>query len=392
MKIVMISDFYGVGQQYQENLIAKYYKLLGHDVHIITSTFIHVFDYLNDHFDKTVPAFMEHDGYATIHRLPYKWKYKNLFRVFDSIGPIIEETKPDLIYFHNVSLNIHQAVPYLKANPQARMIMDIHIDYSNVGQTWKSVHVLHGFIRKNYLKRYLPYFSCIFPVVPNGIKFMHEVYGVPLEKMQLLPLGYDEEMAEEIRASVDRCDIRNQLGIQDDDFLIITGGKFTKEKRTELLLEAVDLLQCKDIHIAVFGAPTSEQDEYANKLRSMANERVHFLGWLNGEQMLRYMHAADLAVYPSSQSVLWQQSIGMHLPLIVGDSGQQDPSYLNRHNNMVILNRDDINALMLSYNIEYIFCNTVLYAAMRAGAEKTAAEYLGYSRICETTLREAFKS
>ena len=390
MKIIMISDFYGAGQQYQENLIAKYYTLLGHDVHVIASTFIHVFDYLNDRYDKAVPAFMEHDGYATVHRQPYAWKYKNLIRVFDNIAPILNEVKPALIYFHNVSLNIHQAIPYLRANPQARMIMDIHIDYSNVGQTWKSVHILHGFIRKNYLKRYLRYFSVIFPVVPNGIKFMQDVYQVPLEKMQLLPLGYDEEAAEEIRASVDRRDIRAELGLQDADFLIITGGKFTKEKRTEILLEAVNKLDRKDIHVAVFGAPTSEDDDYAKKLHAIANERVHFLGWLNGEQILTYLYAADMAVYPASQSVLWQQSIGMHLPLMVGDSGLQDPSYLNIHNNMVILKKEDINATTVAERIQEILSNPNLYANMKAGAEKTANEYLRYSRICETTIKEAF--
>src|SRR5690606_880666 len=136
MKILMICDFYGIGQQYQENMIAKYYSLLGHDVHIIANTYPNVFDYINDNYVKKDHIAQESDGYATIYRIPYKGKYKNIFKVYRDIRPHVEAIAPDLIYFHHLSFNLHQVIPYIKKNKQTRMIMDFHIDYSNIGQSW----------------------------------------------------------------------------------------------------------------------------------------------------------------------------------------------------------------------------------------------------------------
>ena len=53
------------------------------------------------------------------------------------------------------------------------------------------------------------------------------------------------------------------------------------------------------------------------------------VGWLNQDDLNRHLAMADLAVFPASQSILWQQAIAMGLPLIVGDAGHQDISYLN---------------------------------------------------------------
>jgi 1,2-diacylglycerol 3-alpha-glucosyltransferase len=393
MKILMIIDFYGIGQQYQENLLAKYYALAGHEVHIICSTFKDIFSYNTDAPNISSDHEVENDGNAVIYRTPYKIKYKNLFKVFEDISPRVEAIKPDLIYIHNIILNIHQVTDYLDRNSQARMIMDFHIDYSNAGQSWKARHFLHGFIRKHYLNRYLKYFAAIFSIVPNSTKFLNEIYKIPLNRIQLLPLGYDEEVSERIRATTDRNEIRKQLGIGENNFVVISGGKLVKEKRTDLLINAIKKINRKDIHLVLFGEALSETDPYNLLLKeSSEGVNVHFLGWLNGEQILTRMNAADLAVFPASQSVLWQQSIGMYLPLMVGDSGNQDPTYLNKNNNMIILKREEINTEVIAEKISMLLNSPDLLQSMKEGAQKTAQEYLKYSKICEKTLSEAFKN
>jgi 1,2-diacylglycerol 3-alpha-glucosyltransferase len=393
MKILMIIDFYGIGQQYQENLLAKYYALAGHEVHIICSTFKDIFSYNTDAPNISSDHEVENDGNAVIYRTPYKIKYKNLFKVFEDISPRVEAIKPDLIYIHNIILNIHQVTDYLDRNSQARMIMDFHIDYSNAGQSWKARHFLHGFIRKHYLNRYLKYFAAIFSIVPNSTKFLNEIYKIPLNRIQLLPLGYDEEVSERIRATTDRNEIRKQLGIGENNFVVISGGKLVKEKRTDLLINAIKKINRKDIHLVLFGEALSETDPYNLLLKeSSEGVNVHFLGWLNGEQILTRMNAADLAVFPASQSVLWQQSIGMYLPLMVGDSGNQDPTYLNKNNNMIILKREEINVEVIAEKISMLLNSPDLLQSMKEGAQKTAQEYLKYSKICEKTLSEAFKN
>ena len=79
---------------------------------------------------------------------------------------------------------------------------------------------------------------------------------------------------------------------------------------------------------------------------------MHFPGWLGPEEMVAHMSAADIAVFPSSQSVLWQQAIGCGLPLIAGDTGGQSPAYMNTHDNIVILPANEISAEGLSKEID----------------------------------------
>src|SRR5690606_452394 len=106
----------------------------------------------------------------------------------------------------------------------------------------------------------LKYFSIFYPIVPNGIDFLEEIYGIPRSRMKLLPLGYDEQNADNIRKEVDRHALRAQLGLSENDFLIITGGKFTEEKRTELLLDSTQLMRDKHVHVLGFGW-ASEKDK-----------------------------------------------------------------------------------------------------------------------------------
>ena len=67
-----------------------------------------------------------------------------------------------------------------------------------------------------------------------------------------------------------------------------------------------------------------------------------------------HLDMADLAVFPASQSILWQQAIAMGLPLIVGNTGHQDISYLNLYDNIIILEKTDIQVNKLVDAIESV--------------------------------------
>src|SRR3546814_3746205 len=74
------------------------------------------------------------------------------------------------------------------------------------------------------------------------------------------------------------------------------------------------------LHVLIAGGVPDSEPEYASLLRTAADKtgcRVHFVGWQRPVGVYRHMHVADVAVFPASQSVMWQQSIGSGLPLIV---------------------------------------------------------------------------
>jgi glycosyltransferase involved in cell wall biosynthesis len=225
--------------------------------------------------------------------------------------------------------------------------------------------------------------------VPASATFLHEIYKVPYEAMELLPLGADTELANSVRGTGAGRTLRRSLGIPDDHRVIFTGGKLTPAKKTELLFEAVARLASPSLHIVVVGQADKEHSAYEERLRHLATTvpNVHMVGWLNPEGIYRHMDMADLAVFPASQSILWQQTIAMGLPLVVGDIGHQDVSYLNSEQSIVILRRDEIRADRLADVIAGLLGDPERMQAMGEGALRVADQQLNWDRLVQRTLR-----
>lgn len=389
MKIVMICEFFDESLEFQENLLVKYYAKHGHGVTVITSTFDSVFDYYSDNHDNRKPARTYFFEGAKIIKLRYRFNILNRLRPYTSITKLLEEERPDLVYVHDIPLNLPEVTAYLTRHPAVRMIMDYHADYSNSGRGQISLKVLHGILRKSVLDRARPHLSRIFAVTPGSMKFLHEVYKVPLDEMELLPLGADTDRCEHVRKSGAGQLLRASLGIPNESVVIFTGGKLAPAKKTELLIEAVGLLPTLPLHLIIAGEARSADREYKRALQEQAtgNSSIHFVGWLAKEAMYGHMDMADLAVFPASQSVLWQQSIAMGLPLIAGDMGHQDISYLNFENNIMVLPRHRISAADLAEAIRDVVTTPRRLQAMSAGALSVADEHLNWNRLIYRTLR-----
>ena len=389
MKIIMLCDFYNGVLEYQENLLVKYYAKHGHEVTVITSTFESVFDYYADRHDNRVPGRTYRHGGAKIIKLPYRYNLLNRLRAFTRIDRILDEEAPDLIFVHDIMLNMPECVRYVQRNPGCRMIMDYHADYSNSGKNALSLKVLHGVFRKWFLDQARPYISKIFPIVPASATFLHEVYKIPVSDMEILPLGADTDLVSAVRSNSSRSALRVSLGIADDHIVIFTGGKLAPAKKTGLLLEAAVLLQRFPLHIVVVGEASEEHAGYQEELQrlSVTNPRVHMVGWLGREDIYRHLDMADLAVFPASQSILWQQAIAVGLPLIVGNTGHQDISYLNLYDNIIILEKTDIQVNKLADAIESVISDPKRMHEMRKGAARVADACLNWDKLILRTLQ-----
>ncbi|MCD9616541.1 glycosyltransferase family 4 protein [Chryseobacterium gleum] len=387
MKILMLQDFFGIGLQYQENLLTDHYIRQGHKVVVICSTFENVFDYIADRYNPTLPKKTEEYNGAKIIRLPYSLNFMNKLRKHSGVYEIICNEKPDLIYAHDIHLNLSDASKYAKKNRNCKIIMDYHSDFSNSANHWLSVPILHKIIRKRFLYRYLNHLARIYPVVPASEVFLNKVYNVPYSRMDLLPLGCDYKICKETMNSVDKSKLRRQYGIKNNDIVIFTGGKFNPEKRTEIAVRALKKLNADNVHLIIIGEAGPDHKIYEEKLKAEAiGTNTHFTGMVNAQTSYELMAISDVALYPASQSVLWQQSIGMHLPLIAGDTGDQDMSYLNKNGNVIKISKENINENFIADILKSLIFDSNYLNTMKNGAMKTAQEYLDYDVIAKRTL------
>lgn len=389
MKIVMLCDFFDEELEYQENLLVKYYVKHGHEVTVLTSTFDSVFDYYADRHDNRAPSRSYMHAGARIIKLRYRYNLLNRLRGFERLDRLLEEEAPDLIFVHDIMLNFPDAVRYIKAHPACRMIMDYHADYSNSGRNALSLKVLHGVIRKWFLDQARPHLSRIFPVVPAGATFLHEIYKVSHAEMEVLPLGADTDLIRDIQTEAGALELRRQLGIPPEHIVIFTGGKLTPAKKTDQLISAIRRLSDLPLHLVIAGEASAQDAAYRQELEHLmgGHPRFHALGWLGKRDVYRYLGMSDLAVFPASQSILWQQAIASGLPLIVGDVGHQDISYLNLHDNILILRREEISVDKLAAAIREVIEHPGRMNGMRAGARRVAAECLDWNKLIDRTLR-----
>lgn len=385
----MLCEFYNENLEYQENILAKYYIKYNHEVTIVTSTFDSIFDFYDDKSERrNEPRTYSHNG-AKIIKLNYVYNLFNKLRKFTSISRILIEEKPDLIFIHDIIPNMLEAIQYKKRHPSCRIIMDYHADYTNSAHSWISLNILHKIIRKKFFldpcKKYL---DKIFPIVPASANFLHEVYGIPYNEMELLPLGADTDTAAMMQSDLVGIEIRKQYKIPADHIVIFTGGKLRAIKRVEVLIEAIQQIANPKLHLFIVGEASAEDQSYKEFLLELSkgNNQIYFTGWVSSKDIYKYLDASDIAVFPSSQSVLWQQSISMGLPMIVGNLGNQSIDYLNLYDNMIILDTHEINRDILAEKINILIENPELIKKMSLGANQMTKTHLDWNQIILKTL------
>lgn len=314
MKVLhlMLACFYIDHFSYQENYLPKHHKMQGHDVEIIASLF--TFDengkgkwlpkgqkYVNEHgIPVTRLEFADRPGAVR-------------FRYYKGLREELERIQPDLIFIHGVQFrDISIVARYCKDHPSVRVYADNHSDFSNSASNWVSKNILHRVIWRGCAKKIEPYVTKFYGVLPARVDFLIQEYRLPKEKVELLVMGADDELVQQASEPQVRQAVRQQYGIAEDDFVVMTGGKIDRNKpQVLLLMEAVNQLSDDKIKLLVFG---SVHPDLQQQFDEQLSPRVQHIGWKKSEDIYREFAAADLVAFPGLHSVLWEQAVAMGKP------------------------------------------------------------------------------
>lgn len=123
-----------------------------------------------------------------------------------------------------------------------------------------------------------------------------------------------------IRNILLRQEIRQELGIDASDFLMISVGELNENKNHQVIVHAMSILDDPHIHYCLCGIGNKEQE-----LRNLASElrltdRIHFLGFRQDVDKL--LSAADVFCFPSKREGLGLaalEAMAAGLPIITSN-------------------------------------------------------------------------
>lgn len=133
--------------------------------------------------------------------------------------------------------------------------------------------------------------------------------------MQLLPLVYDGHTF--YWDEEDRVAMRAELGVADDEKLVIGIGKINQQKRYDLLVESFETLAVTNVklRLAILGLSNerASDDLRARVERSRFRDRITLLPFGGQNRLRAFFNAADLGVWPRMPAVTIQQAMGTGL-------------------------------------------------------------------------------
>ncbi len=303
MKIVHVCQYYNDGYGYQENLLPRYQQKLGHHVSVISSDRTSFFSKSNR--SNLVGVGIFNDSGVEVVRLPIKGQFEGRFVWFKNLQEELERQKPDYIFHHGLTApSLVQCAKY-KRKHSVFLAADNHADLNNSASNPAYGIAYYKFVWTKILQEILKQIDVVFGVSPSRCFFSEKFLGIPQERIRLLPIGADTDTADKVQPEQSE---REKL------LVLVTGGKWTKEKKLDLLLDVVSTL---DVQLNIFG----RIDDANLKERVDKQGNVSFLGWQNRENTLGMLKSADIAIWPGLHTTLIEDAIATKTPVLLRYQG-----------------------------------------------------------------------
>lgn len=382
MRIVHIALMgpYTDNWSYQENILPRVQHRQGHQVSVVAPCFCHAD---GGAIALTQPGEYVLDDGVRVIRLPLKTtgilgKVHKLLLPYQ-LYPVLCRLVPDLIFLHGLGQGQSNwdIAKYLRRHPNCVLVGDTHIyaTLANQGPLKLKSRLVCGY---NSLcrKKLYPYYKKVFGITPACVEYALGHYGLPEDKVDLLPLGFDPARCPWEQRDGIRKTVREKYGFAEDDIVIIHGGKIIPRRKTPETIQAVHMLQNPKVKLVIFGGISEEMKATVESLLEMYSDNTVYLGSVTPACYYEAYLASDFALFPGGQSVLWQEAIGCGLPIVVGNDDCLD--YLNQGGNAVFL--DDTSAEGV-YSMLVKILEEQTINEMKFVAQNQAREFFSYERI-----------
>lgn len=147
-------------------------------------------------------------------------------------------------------------------------------------------------------------------------------FGVQRGKLRVVHLGVDVDVfhpASTPESARQRAELRARLGFAPEDIVCVNTGKMSEAKNTVLLADAIEQLRARGLPFrGLFIGEGVERDAVGARPHSVVLELMPYA------QLAAYYRAADIGVWPGTESTSMLDAAACGLPIVVSDRIYRD--------------------------------------------------------------------
>lgn len=326
LRIIHIIDYFQPKLGYQEPSLAKEHLKLGHEVFVVTSDRYNPYLYEGDAARKILGKRVVGTGFFNEEGIKV-WRLKTLFEIKRKVWAIglekkIQELKPDIVIMHGIVNFFTLRVARLKKRRKNfKLINDDHMTFHASHSKVRFLYPLFKFLFSHLLQDASDAFVGVAQICKM---FMHERYGIPLERIAVIPLGADDHLFRYDPAA--RGNTRNRLSINENDIVFIYTGKMVLEKGPHLLVKAaMELIKNKDnvkVMLVGYGLPAYMEEMKQDIKNNNLENKFVWVDAVPNNELYKFYSVADVAVWPREASLGMIEAMSCGLPIIISDTSE----------------------------------------------------------------------
>ncbi len=289
----------GVGAFTRE--LAKALSTLGHEIHIVTSHQARPEKSHRSFWEPKEPIDLD---FAFLHPIIHRWWWA----ANGSIARVAIENDLEIINLQYQAAAYSMYVPAINILPwRLKGLTSSIVTFHDL--RFPYLFPKSGRLRPAVVKALAKMAQGV--IVTNGEDLRQvTAYGIPGEQLAQIPIGSN------IKASTPTMEVirqvRSNFGLRDGDQLLGYFGFVNESKGADQIVKVLNDLDPR-IHLLFIGAQTGSSDsknnqEFLDSLLTLINkanlqERIHWSGFLNDEDVSACMHAVDLMVLPYQDGI-----------------------------------------------------------------------------------------
>jgi glycosyltransferase involved in cell wall biosynthesis len=307
MRILHVADFVSEKTGYQDFLLPKFHARHGHEVHIVTSCWNPPAPNYSASLEPVLgPRVMEPGTYVaqgvTIHRLPVRWEFRNRV-MLAGLRRACHEIEPEAVFVHDTMTPTALRMAGLADSLGVPIYFDNHSIFSVQNRSVPS-RIGYGAFRQVMRHYMAPRATGFYGVANECVDFLVMAQGVPIDKVDLLPLGVDTDLFHEDLEGGQAW--RRSHGIALDAFVVTQTGKLDPAKDPLTLARAVAELPRRDreLHLVFVGAgPAPYVQSLVEEIEGRSPHRVSVLPPVEVGKLAAVFSGSDVVCYPGGTSM-----------------------------------------------------------------------------------------